>query len=96
MASLKELNEHFSMWCDGFKRNKDFILKMLDNVSSSCYYKINTEDNYFNCRVYSKDPSEQGYIRIYEHCKGEFRVQLWTPCKMEYSGVSTFPSARRK
>lgn len=95
-TSLKDLHEHFNMWCDGYKRDKKFILRMLDNVCNSCYYQIDTESGYFNCKVYSYDPNEQGYIRIYERYKGEFKVQLWTPCKMEYSGVSTFPSARKR
>ena len=76
-----------------FKRTtKEEILKTLDNLKPMCYYKI--DYGYFNCKVKVRNDSR--YVRIYENKKNDFRVQMWTPCEMIYSGVSTFPSSRRR
>ena len=77
--------------------NKKQILEYLDRRDKIgvVYYHLNNESGYFNLRVYSYDtPKEQGYLRVYEDNRGNIKTQMWTPCKMVYSGISTFPSAR--
>jgi hypothetical protein len=71
---------------------KEEILKTLDSLKPKCYYKI--EYGYFNCKVKVRNDSR--FVRIYENKKNDFRVQMWSPCEMTYSGISTFPSAHRR
>ena len=71
---------------------KEEILKTLDSLKPKCYYKI--EYGYFNCKIKVRNDSR--FVRIYENKKNDFRIQMWSPCEMTYSGISTFPSSYRR
>ena len=78
------------------KQSDKQVLKSLDSFSFStrAYYHLDTERDYLNVYIYSYGiPREQGYVRLYRSAHG-LKTQIWEPITMQYSGVSTFPSAR--
>lgn len=95
ISKLKEVKE----LCENIKQDRNFektLLKELDKIND-IYYHIT--DNYFNLKIYIINHTNKelyssfGMVRVYKS-KTKYHVQLWTPCRMEYSGISTFPSAK--
>ena len=65
------------------RTEKQIINKL--NKGKIEFENLSVASGYTNIRVYNND----GYIRIYKSRDG-IKVQTFTPCKMEYSGIPTF------
>ena len=75
--------ENIQKLLEGCKTEKQVISKLTKEKIQ--FENVSAEYGYMNLRIYNAD----GYIRIYQH-KKEIRIQQFTPCKMEYSGIPTF------
>ena len=78
-----------------FDNKKKLFTEGLDGRCNTLYWVLDTDSGYFNIRVYSYNNDIKGCVRVYEHNK-EFKVQIMRPATMKYSGISTFPSARKR
>lgn len=72
---------------------KKWVTERLDDRYNTLYWVLDTDSDYFNIHIYSYD--FEGCVRVYEHNK-ELKVQIMRPITMKYSGISTFPSARKR
>jgi len=110
METLKKIREELkrildleqglptNLWKAYGKTKQEAVLKFLAEHHDDVYYIVDDEANYFNVYVSTYTlGKENGYLRIYQgNNKSDFRIQLWTPCEMKYSGIPTFPSAQRR
>lgn len=96
IETLEELKDTIEYILDikaSFDTKKKRLTEGLDARYNTLYWVLDTDSDYFNIRVYLYDVA--GCVRVYEHNK-EFKVQIMRPVTMKYSGISTFPSARKR
>lgn len=75
--------KHIENLIKGCKTEKQIINKLTkENIQ---FENVSSEYGYMNIRIYN----DNGYIRIYK-AKKEVKVNQFTKCKFEYSGVPTF------
>lgn len=98
MNTLEELKAEIEYILDiraNLSSKKHWLIGGLDGreCNGELYWKLDTDSDYFNIHVYLYDV--KGYVRVYEKNK-ELVVQIMRPITMNYSGISTFPSARKR
>jgi ribosome-interacting GTPase 1 len=93
LEELKESVEHIIDIRASLNTKKKWLTDILDGRCNTIYWILDTDANYFNIHVHLYDV--EGCVRVYEHNK-ELKVQIMRPITMKYSGISTFPSARKR
>ena len=96
--TLEELKNEVLKWVstnDNFKTKKGRLIKILDTKENNgvLYWELDTDKFYFNIHIYLY--GVEGCVRVYESHK-DLKVQIMRPVTMNYSGISTFPSARKR
>lgn len=93
LEDLKKSVEHILDIRANLNTKKKWLAERLDDRYNTLYWVLDTDSDYFNIRIYLYDV--KGYVRVYEH-NSELKVQIIRPIIMNYSGISTFPSARKR